>query len=257
MKSRVLLLIALLVAGLAPAASAADAAPRVMVFAAASLKNALDEAKTAWEQQSGKTATVNYGASNALAKQIEQGAPADLFVSADTDWMSYLSDKGLTQKASERWLLGNELVLIAPKDSQLKLKIAPGFGLAQALGDGRLALCNMAVPAGKYGAAALQALGVWDAVAAHTAQVDNVRAALALVARGEAPLGIVYTTDAHAEPAVRIVDRFPESTHPPIIYPIALLRDSRNAAAMDLLHFLESEQARPYFEKQGFSMLAR
>ncbi len=236
---------------------AADETPApVVVFAAASLKNALDDAKTAWEHKSGKTAVVNYAASNTLAKQIEQGAPADLFFSADEDWMKYLSDKGLTQKASERALLGNTLVLVAPKSSTVSLHIAPGFALAAALGSGRLAMCNPSVPAGKYGAAALQSLGVWNSVESHTALADNVRAALALVARGEVPLGIVYTTDANAEPAVRVVDTFPEHSHPPIVYPVALLRDSKNTAPKELLDFLESAEAKVYFEKQGFSVIA-
>jgi molybdate transport system substrate-binding protein len=238
-----------------PAPAAIPVAAPVTVFAAASLKNALDDAKAAWEKHSGQIAIVNYAASNALAKQIEQGAPADLFISADLEWMQYLSDKGLTQKSSEHQLLGNTLVLVAPAASGVKLHIAPGFGLAAALGEGRLALCNPAVPAGKYGAAALKALGVWDSVATRTAQAENVRAALALVARGEAPLGIVYATDARAEPGVRVVDSFPEDSHPPIVYPIALLRDSKSPDAPALLEFLMSEQARPAFEKQGFSWL--
>jgi len=238
------------------AASAAEPPAPVVVFAAASLKNALDDVKTAWEHKTGKSAVVDYAASNALAKQIEQGAPADIFVSADRDWMQYLSDKGLTRKASERDLLGNRLVLVAPAASAVQLRIETGFDLAGALGDGRLAMCNSAVPAGKYGAAALQSLGVWTIVQAHLAQADNVRAALALVARGEAPLGIVYATDAAAEPAVRVVDTFPENTHPPIIYPAALLRDSKQPAAEDFLKFMESPKARPLFEKQGFAVLA-
>jgi molybdate transport system substrate-binding protein len=236
----------------AASAYADDAHPPVVVFAAASLKNALDDAVSAWEHDSGQRAVASYAASNALAKQIEHGAPADLFISADHDWMQYLSDRGLTQKVTERDLLGNRLVLIAPKTSGVKLHIAPGFPLLAALGNGRLAICDLSVPAGKYAAAALQSLNVWTGVAPRAAQAENVRAALALVAHQEAPLGIVYVTDAAAEPAVRVVDTFPEDTHPPIVYPIALLRDSKNAAARDLLAFLESAKARPYFEKQGF-----
>jgi molybdate transport system substrate-binding protein len=236
---------------------AATTPSAVVVFAAASLKNALDDAKAAWERESGVPVAVSYAASSALAKQIEQGAPADIFVSADRDWMQYLSDKALTQKASEHDLLGNRLVLVAPKSSSVELHIVPGFPLAAALGGGRLAICNSSVPAGKYGIAALQALGVWSDVEKHTAQAENVRAALTLVAHSEAPLGIVYATDANAEPGVRVVDTFPEKTHPPIVYPIALLRDSKNPAAARLLAFLESPAARGFFEKQGFSWRAQ
>ncbi|MEW6168482.1 MAG: molybdate ABC transporter substrate-binding protein [Pseudomonadota bacterium] len=226
-----------------------------MVYAAASLRNALDDALAVWQRQSGKAATVNYGPSNALARQIEAGAPADLFISADLDWMRYLQQRGLTQKDSTHAWLGNRLVLVAPRDSPAQLAIAPGFALGAALGDGRLAICNPAVPAGRYGRAALQALGVWNDVAARVALADNVRAALALVARGEVPLGIVYATDAKAEPAVRTVDVFPGGTHPPILYPIALLRDSSHPGARALLDFLRSEQARASFEKAGFTWL--
>lgn len=248
----VLLLLALAV----PRSAAADV-PRTttVIFAAASLKNALDDAAAAWRTQGGPPVTINYGASNALAKQIEQGAPADLFISADLDWMRYVSARDLTQTASEHEWLGNRLVLIAPRPSLVKLRIAPDFDLIAALDGGRLALCNPAVPAGKYGQAALQALGVWPRVEKQTALADNVRAALALVARGEAPLGIVYASDAQSEPKVRVVDRFREHTHPPIVYPIALLRDARGESAAALLDFLESAQARPYFEKQGFIWL--
>lgn len=238
---------------LSPAADRPSAP--VNIFAAASLKTALDEATAAWQKQSGNQAVATYAGSNALAKQIEQGAPADLFVSADRLWMRALSDKGLTVKDSERDWLGNRLVLIAPKDSRTKLRIAPGFALAAALGDGHLAMCNPSVPAGEYGTAALQTLGVWADLRSHVAQTDNVRAALALVARGEASFGIVYSTDANAEPGVRLVDTFPEDTHPPIVYPIARIKGSTNPAAPLLLDYLESAEARPYFEKQGFVVL--
>ncbi|MBL6752341.1 MAG: molybdate ABC transporter substrate-binding protein, partial [Nevskia sp.] len=197
----------------------------------------------------------DYAGSNALAKQIEQGAPADLFISADREWMQYLADKGLVQAQTRRELLGNELVLVAPKPSTVTLRIAAGFGLAAALGSGRLAICTPAVPCGKYAIAALQALSVWDSVQGHLAQAENVRAALSLVSLGEAPLGIVYASDANADPGVRVVDTFPQGTHPPITYPVALLQRATNPDAAALLQFLESAEARPFFEKQGFAWL--
>lgn len=240
----------------AHAATAGDDAP-VVVFAAASLKNAMDDASAAWTQASGHRAVITYAGSNALAKQIAQGAPADVFISADRDWMQYVVQQGLTVAGSERELLGNHLVLIAPRDSSIKLHIAAEFPLAAALGaEGRLAMCNLAVPAGKYAQAALLTLGVWSQVESRTAQAENVRAALALVARQEAPLGVVYATDARAEPAVRVVDTFPDGIYPPVIYPIAQLKDSHHPQAAAFLQFLESAAARPLFERQGFTVLA-
>jgi molybdate transport system substrate-binding protein len=227
----------------------------VVVFAAASLRDALDDVTAAWKKQSAEAAIVSYGASSALAKQIEQGAPADIFFSADRDWMDYLSAKDLIRAGTERPLLGNKLVLIAPESSPATADIKPGFDLVKLLGDGRLAICDAAVPAGKYGIAALQALGVWDKVRSRTAPAENVRAALLLVARGEAPLGIVYATDAHADPAVKSLGTFPDSTHPPIVYPVALVAASKNPAAAGLLAYIESDAARPLFERQGFTVL--
>ncbi len=237
---------------LAPLAHAGEP---VRVFAAASLKTALDAIAELYARDSGGKLLVSYAGSNALAAQIEHGAPADLFISADRDWMRYLSGRGLTRKDSERELLGNRLVLIAPRDSALQLKIAPGFDLSAALGDGRLALCQDSVPAGKYGQAALRHYGVWDRIATRTAPADNVRAALAFVARGETPLGIVYASDAIAEPAVRVVDRFADDSHPPIVYPAAVLRDSRNPQAEAALRYLSSPAARQIFVAQGFTVL--
>ena len=229
----------------------------VTVFAAASLKTALDAISESWSQEEGKQATVSYAGSSALAKQIEEGAPADLFISADLDWMAYLADRDLIDTASERRLLGNRIVLVAPADSSVDLSIAPGFDLAGALGDGRLAMANIdAVPAGRYGKAALEALGVWDAVADKVAQAENVRAALQFVALGEAPLGIVYQTDATAEPGVRVVGTFPEDSHEPIIYPAALTTDSANPDAAAFLDYLQGSTARAIFEEQGFTVLA-
>lgn len=244
--------LAALVAG--PASVAAQ--DRVTVFAAASLKNALDDINTAWKDVTGKEAVISYAGSSALARQIEEGAPADIFISADRDWMTYLAEKNLIQKDSEVELLGNRIVLIAPVDSAAEIEIAPGFDLAGALGDERLAMANIdAVPAGKYGKAALGALGIWDAVESRVAQAENVRAALALVAVGEAPFGIVYQTDAAADDKVKIVATFPENTHEPIIYPAALIAGARATDAADFLAFLKTQQARALFERQGFTVL--
>jgi molybdate transport system substrate-binding protein len=201
---------------------------------------------------------LNYSASSALAKQIESGAHADIFFSADLDWMDYLQQKNLIDTASRRTLLDNTLVLIAPKDSTVSLPIEKNFALLQALGaDGKLAMASVdSVPAGKYGKAALTYLGVWDAVAPRVAHAENVRAALAFVARGEAPLGIVYGTDAKAEPAARVVGTFPEESHPKIEYPVALLVNAK-PEARKFLNFILSPEAVPSLETQGFSILAQ
>ena len=229
----------------------------VTVFAAASLKNALDAINAAWSQQEGKEAMISYAGSSALARQIEEGAPADLFISADLDWMTYLAERDLIQTESERRLLGNRIVLVAQAGSTVELAIAPGFDLAGALDDGRLAMANIdAVPAGRYGKAALETLGVWDDVADKVAQAENVRAALQFVALGEAPLGIVYQTDATVEPGVRVVGTFPEDSHEPIIYPAALTADSANPEAAAFLDYLQGDEARGIFEEQGFTVLA-
>ncbi len=228
----------------------------VLVFAAASLKNALDDVAGQYERETGRKVSVSYGASSALARQIEAGAPADLFISADLDWMDYLQSRKLIKRETRTSLLGNRLVLVAPKTSPAAITIGPGFPLAELLGDGRLAMADpRAVPAGKYGRAALESLGAWPAVERRLAQVENVRAALALVSRGEAPLGIVYQTDAAADPNVRIVGMFPENTHPPIVYPVSLTTDSSNATAPGFLTYLRSPATRPLWEKQGFTVL--
>ena len=227
-----------------------------LVFAAASLKNVLDAINDAWRRETGKHATIAYAASSTLAKQIENGAPADLFISADRDWMNYLDTRKLINPESRSDLLGNSLVLIAPASGTVKLSIVPDFGLAAALGDGRLAMADpAAVPAGRYGMAALEHLGVWSSVEKRVAAAENVRAALLLVARGETPLGIVYRTDAAAEPAVKIVGIFPPDTHPPIVYPIALTASSTNPDAPILLAYLRGAAARGQFEKAGFTVL--
>lgn len=236
--------------------AASAAAQPVLVFAAASLKNALDDAVHRFERDIHIPVTVSYAASSTLARQIESGAPADIFISADLDWMDYLQRRSLIRPASRKNLLGNRLVLAAPAASTIKLAIVPGFDLAGLLAGGRLAMANPhSVPAGKYGKAALEKLGVWQSLAPHIAAAENVRAALLFVDRGECPLGIVYATDAKADPGVRVVGVFPANTHPPIIYPVALTIDSTNAAASKLLAFLESRAAKPAFEKQGFTVL--
>jgi molybdate transport system substrate-binding protein len=241
----------------APAAYAQSGG--LVIFAAASLKNALDDIAGAWATETGKpTPRISYAASSALAKQLEQGAPADLFISADTDWMDYVEKKDAIQKNTRFNLLGNKIVLIAPRDSKTTVAVRQGFDLAKALAGGKLAMANVdAVPAGKYGKAALEKLGAWDGVKDKIAQAENVRAALLLVARGEAPLGIVYATDAAAEPNVRIIGEFPTASHPPIIYPAALTNAPKSPDAKAFLEMLKSSKARPAFEKQGFSVLVK
>ena len=220
------------------------------ILAAASLKDALDEVAAAYP---GKP-VLSYGASSALARQIENGAPADLFISADLDWMDYVEKKGLLAPGSRRNLLGNRLVLIAPAKQPQKVTPAPGFAIAEALGNGRIALAEPnSVPAGKYAKAAFEKLGVWDQVAGRVAAAENVRAALALVARGEAPLGVVYQTDANAERGVMVAGIFPADSHPPIVYPAAVLKTSKGGGA-PFLDFLSQPRARAIFEKHGFAV---
>jgi molybdate transport system substrate-binding protein len=236
---------------------AAWAASDVTVFAAASLKTALDAAAAAWTAETRKRAAISYAASSALARQIEHGAPADIFFSADLDWMDYLGQKALIDTASVTKLLGNDIVLIAPKDSTVTASLEPGVNLVELLNGGRLAMADVkAVPAGKYGKAALESLGVWTLVEDRIAQAENVRAALKLVAAGEAPLGIVYRTDAEAEPAVRQVAVFPANTHPPIIYPVARVAASQDPDADTFLAFLKTPKAAEIFRVQGFTLLA-
>src|SRR5215813_613301 len=253
-------LIALLIgAALVAGTTAGPALAQVkepLVFAAASLKNAFDEVAAQWQRETGKKAAISYAASNTLIKQIEQGAPADIFISADLDWMDYGQQKDLIKPDTRSNLLGNRLVLIAPKDANLSVDIRPGIDLAAQLKGGRLAMGNVdAVPAGKYGKAALEKLGAWDGVKDRLAQAESVRAALLLVSRGEAPLGVVYQTDAASDPGVRIVGTLPENTHPPIIYPAALTKDSTNPDAPALLGYIRSPAARAAFERQGFTIL--
>ena len=247
-RSFTLSLIALVFAFLSPAVRA----DTFTVFAAASLKNALDEIIRAHEIKTKDKVVASYAASSALAKQIEQGAPADVFVSADLEWMDYLEKRKRIKPSSRFNLVRNRLVLIAPADSRAALKIAPGFPLAATLGKERLSIANPdSVPAGKYAKAALESLGVWKDVRPRVAGANDVRAALLLVARGETPFGIVYSTDAAVEPRVRVVDTFPESTHPPIVYPAALTVESRSAAR-SFLSALREPPARALFGKYGF-----
>lgn len=246
-------------AAVAPMATARAQAGGLVIFAAASLKNALDEIAAAWTKETGKPSPRgSYAASPALAKQMEQGAPADLFISADLDWMDYVEKKGLIKPQTRVNLLGNQIVLIAPRDSSVRIDIKMGFDLATALAGGRLSMANVdAVPAGKYGKAALEKLGAWEGVKNKVAQAENVRAALLLVARGETPLGIVYATDAAAEPTVKIIGIFPADSHPPIIYPAAETAASKTADARLFLEYLKGNKARAVFEKQGFAVLVK
>ncbi len=226
----------------------------LIVFAAASMKEALDEIAAAFNPSVKKPVATSYAGSSQLARQIEQDAPADIFISADNDWMDYLQDKGLIQRGSRVELLSNRLVLVGGKDAK-PIEIAPGFDLAGALKGGRLAMALVdAVPAGKYGKAALENLKVWDSVNDKVAQADNVRAALLLVSRGESPLGIVYATDALADKSVVTVGAFPEDSHPPIRYPVALTKKASPQAAT-FLDFLQSDEARSIFEERGFIVL--
>jgi molybdate transport system substrate-binding protein len=244
-------------AGATFAQSAAMAEDKVTVFAAASLKNALDAINAEWQKESGKETTVSYAASSALAKQVEQGAPADVFISADLAWMDYLAEKKLIKDDTRANLLGNSIVLISGKTDAQPVDIKQGFDLATLLGDGRLAMGAVdSVPAGKYGKAALEKLGLWAEVEGKVVQADNVRAALAFVSAGEAPLGIVYQTDANADDKVKVVATFPEDSHEPILYPVALTASSTNPDAAEFLEFLKSKAARPAFEKQGFRIVA-
>jgi molybdate transport system substrate-binding protein len=235
-------------------AQAADRAP-VTVFAAASLKNAFDDVGAAFTASGGAPVRLSYAGSSAIARQIEQGAPADVFVSADANWMDYLQARNLIAPASRRDLLTNHLALIAPADSTTRLRMAPGMPIAAALGAGRLALAGPDVPAGKYGREALTKLGVFDTVKDKLAPAENVRAALAFVAQGASPLGIVYDTDARIEPKVKIVALFPDASHAAIVYPAALVAASRNPEGAAFLRFLAGSKASAIFHKYGFIVL--
>lgn len=229
------------------------AAEEVVVFAAASLKNALDAVAADFQADTGHQVTISYAGSNALARQILQGAPADVFISAAVNWMDEVEKGGLV--LARRDLLGNSLVLIASGKDAPAVAIAPGFDLAGLLGDGRLSMAMVdAVPAGQYGKAALEALGVWKTVEGAVAQSENTRAALALVSAGEAPFGIVYATDAAADDKVTVVGTFPEDSHGPIIYPAALLRGASDVADRAFFQALWSDKAAARFREYGFLM---
>ena len=247
--------IGLAVAG-SPPADAQDKS--ITVFAAASMKNALDDINAAYLKATGTKVTASYAASSALARQIEQGAPADIFASADLEWMDYSAGKKTTKDDTRVNLLGNRLVLVAPMDSRINnMTIAQGFDLAKLIGDGRIATGEVnSVPVGKYAKAALEKLGIWASVEKRFAMADNVRAALALVARGEAVLGIVYETDAKVEKNVKIVGAFPADSHAPIVYPVAATANARPEAAA-YLAFLRSGIAKAVFEQYGFTFLVR
>lgn len=235
---------------------AADAPPTLLVFGAASLTNVLDDLGPAYTQATGQPVKFSYAASSALARQMESGARADVFVSADEDWMNYVQERNLIRAGSRANLLGNRLVLVAPADSTSNLKISAKFGLRAALGDGRLAVADPdSVPAGKYARTALNSLGVWDDVSDHIVRGDSVRTALAFVDRGECPFGIVYETDALIDKKVRVVDRFPESSHAPIVYPVAVTLEAQ-AGAEKFVEFLRGPAGRVAFVKYGFTMVA-
>lgn len=236
----------------------ADEQRAIVVFAAASLKTALDEIAAAFKKDMGSELKITYASSAVLAKQIEQGAPADVFISADLPWMDYVDKAKLLRPLTRRNLLGNKLVLVEPIDQNTKLAIEKGFDLAGATGDGKIAVCTVAsCPAGVYAKESLESLGVWASVEPALAQAENVRAALALVARGEARFGIVYATDAKAEPKVRVVGTFPEKSHKPIVYPVALVAASTNPAAPKAISFLSSQAATKIFLAQGFGILSK
>lgn len=231
---------------------------RITVFAAASLKNALDDANAAFTKATGLKVVASYEASSALAKQIEQGAPADVFISADLRWMDYANAHKLIKPDTRVNLLGNKLVLIAPKDSRLDhVAIGDGFDIAKLAGDGRIAVADVkAVPAGLYAKAALEKLGAWTAAEPKLAQAENVRATLAFVARGETPVGIVYETDARIEPKVKIIGAFPDGSYPPVTYPVAATANGKTTAAR-YLSFLATPASKAIFERYGFSFLIK
>ena len=241
--------------GQMPANTPAVTAQGPVIFSAASMKTALDAIAIAWKAETGKMPAISYASSAVLAKQIEQDAPADTFISADLLWMGYLEKAKLIRTETRRTLLGNALVLIEPADSKTALKIAPGFDLAGVTGDGKVAVCTIAsCPGGIYAKQALEKLGVWTKVESKLAQSDNIRNALALVSRGEARFGIVYATDAKSDPKVKVVDIFPESSHEPIDYPVALTVNSKNPDAAAFLAYLKSPTATKIFTEQGFTI---
>jgi molybdate transport system substrate-binding protein len=256
-------LVALLASALAtalvslPATGQEQERPTLLVFAAASLANVLEELSASWTTTSGLPVKLSFAASSVLARQIEAGGGADVFVSADQQWMDYLQQRGLIRRATRTNLVGNRLVLIAAADSKVVLRIGPSFPLAAALGRGRLSTGDPdTVPVGRYARSALVSLGLWDQIQDRLVRADNVRTAMMFVARGEAPLGIVYTTDALADPKVRIVDTFPTNSHAPITYPAAVTQGA-HPEAIAYLDFMASPGARETWKKYGFLQLTR
>jgi molybdate transport system substrate-binding protein len=256
-RTRIACLIAILATMLAPASAGSPKKPGLLVFAAASLTDVLAELSSAWKSSTGGTVRLSFAASSVLARQIEAGGEADVFISADPQWMDYLQSRNLIDGASRSDLAGNRLVLIAPADSDLAITISADFPLAAALRGGRLATGDpRTVPAGRYARDALIRLRVWNDVADRLVPADNVRSAMLFVARGEVPLGIVYATDAAMDPKVRIVDTFPAYTHAPIVYPAAATRGASRDAAV-FIEFLTGDRARAIFRKFGFVEIAR
>ncbi|MES1926259.1 molybdate ABC transporter substrate-binding protein [Salinisphaera sp. T31B1] len=250
----VLLTLCLLAMFYRPAYAADDS---LLVFAAASLKNAMDDVATAFEETHGGDIRISYAGSSTLARQIERAAPADIYVSANQDWMDRVETDEFIDNHSRIDLLANALVLVAPRNRDTRLKIAQGFPIVSALGDRYLAMANTeAVPAGLYGRQAFEHLHVWEALQGHIAQADDVRAALALVARGESPLGVVYASDAVAEPHVRVVDTFPADSHDPIVYPAAILKHVDKPLADAFMSFLQGSRATAIFKRWGFARAA-
>jgi molybdate transport system substrate-binding protein len=239
-------------------ATAPGSSPAPIVFAAASMKTALDAVAVAWKANTGKTVKISYASSATLTKQIAQGAPADIFISADLKWMDYLQKEKLIRNETRRNRFGNKLVLIEPKDADIKLEISKDFDLAGAAGDGKIAVCAIdSCPAGIYSKEALESLGVFASVEPKLAQAENVRSALSLVSRGEAKLGIVYATDTKADAKVKVVGIFPASSHSPIIYPVAVVASSTNTDSEYFLAYLASQAATRIFVEQGFDILSK
>ncbi len=236
----------------APAAYADE----VTVFAAASLRNGLDDFAAGWEKETGHSVAISYAGSSVLARQIMAGAPADVYISANVKWIDEVEKAGLIADGQRRDILGNTLVLVAHDKGAADVELGSGFYLAGLLGDGKLAMALVdSVPAGIYGKAALESLGLWDSVSASVAQTDNVRAALALVSTGEAPYGIVYATDAAADDNVTVIASFPADSYPPIIYPAALLTEAADDADRAFFEALSSDAADAAFRRQGFAVL--
>lgn len=249
-------LLAGVVASFAAAGSACAAEQPVTVFAAASLSDALKAASAAWQAKGNPAVVLSFGSSSAIAKQVETGAPADIFASADEKWMKYLADKSLVDTATVQRPIGNDLVLVAPADSNASVAIGPNFDLAGALAGGRLSIGDpKGVPAGTYAKQALTNLGVWDSIESQTAPAENVRSALALVERGEAPLGIVYATDARAAKGIKVVGTFPDDSHDAIVYPFGIVAGHERPEVKGFFDFLLSEEGKALFKSYGFKTL--